>query len=122
MLYRTHLQQAELALARAAQLDSRLAKIATRKLVGQLLTQLPTPVGTSTLSAVVGDVTHAFRNLLGAPAAWWRSLPSAQKHSGQGFRIIAIMIVAVGIGWAVRQFLLRQFGKDPAFEGRLRGG
>ena len=71
VFYRTRLQQAELALARAAQLDSRLAKIATRKLVGQLLTQLPTPVEASALSAVVGDVTRAFRALLGAPAAWW---------------------------------------------------
>ena len=117
VFYRTRLQQAELALARAGQLDSRLAEIATRKLVGQLLTQLPTPVETAALSVVVGDVTRAIRALLGAPAAWWRSLPSAQQHFGQGFRVVAVLIVVVGIGWAVRQFLLRQFGKDPAVEG-----
>ena len=117
VFYRTRLQQAELALARAAQLDSRLAEIATRKLVGQLLTQLPTPFETAALSVVVGDVTRAFRALLGAPAAWWRSVPSAQQNFGQGFRVVVILIVVVGIGWAARQFLLRQLGKDPAVEG-----
>ena len=117
VFYRARVQQAELALERAGQLDSRLAEIATRKLVGQLLTQMPTPVETTVYSVVGKDVTRAIRALLAAPAAWWQGLPSAQRHFGQGFRVVAVLIVVVGIGWAVRQFLLRQFGKDPAVEG-----
>ena len=116
VFYRTRVQQAELAIARARQLDSGLSELATRKLVGQLLTEQPGLFDLATSADAFSDAVRMSRTLVQAPTAWWGSLPDAQRTFGRGFRVLLLLAVAVFVGWSFRQFLLNRFVKDGTIE------
>jgi potassium-dependent mechanosensitive channel len=116
VFYRTRVQQAELALARAAQLDSSLAELATQKLVGQLLSEQPTPFDGETYVAALSDALRMMQAIAVAPFDWWSALPDKQRASGKGVRLFLVLVFIVLVGWAFRRFLLKRFGKDVTLE------
>ena len=116
VFYKTRVQQAELALARAAQLDSSLAELATQKLVGQLLSEQPTPFEGETYTAALSDAFRIIQAIAVAPFDWWAGLRDKQRALGKGVRLFLVLVFIVLVGWALRRFLLKRFGKDAAIE------
>lgn len=114
--YRARAQQADLALARAAQLDARLAALSTRKLLDHLLSPQPSPFYGATLSAAVGDTGRLLRAIAESPADWWAGLPEAQRTFGKGTQVFFLVGVVVLLAWGGRRYLLRRLGKDPSVE------
>lgn len=116
VFYRARVQQAELALARAAQLESNLAEIATQKLVGHLLSEQPTPFDARTYAEAFRDSIRMLAAIAVSPFEWWSGLEEQQRASGRGIRLLLVLGFVVLIGWGLRRFLLSRFGKDPAVE------
>ena len=70
--YKARVQQAQLARARADQLDSRLSKATTTLLVDDLLTRMPLPYMPGTIESAIEDYWRLATELVNAPTTWWR--------------------------------------------------
>lgn len=116
LFYRTRVQQAELAIARARQLDASLSVLATRKLVDRLLSAQPNPFDLTTLTRAFDDTLRMLALVVKAPAVWWTGIPDETRTYGMGARVTIILMVIVLAGWGFRLFLLNRFGIDPTIE------
>lgn len=114
--YKARVQQAQLARARADQLDDRLSKATTILLVDDLLTRMPLPYLPDTVEAAIDDYWQLAAELVNAPKAWWRSLPPENRETGDLLIGLALIAVALGAGILLRKWILRRFGRDPANE------
>ncbi len=114
--YKARVQQAQLARARANQLDDRLSKATTTLLVVDLLTRMPLPYLPSTVDAAIDDYWQLAAELANAPKAWWRSLPPENRKIGGLMVGLALIALALAAGVLLRTWILRRFGRDPAIE------
>lgn len=114
--YKARVQQAQLALARADQLDSRLSKATTTLLVDDLLTRMPLPYMPGTVETAVEDYWQLATELANAPKTWWRSLPLENRRIGALTVGLALVAVTLATGFLLRIWILRRFGRDPTIE------
>ena len=114
--YRAQVQQAELALARVAQLNSSLSDRATRRLVSQLLSERASPFDVATTERAISESARILVAILKAPAGWWTGLPDMERAFGRGFQLLLLLIFVLFLGWALRRYLLERFGKNPEIE------
>jgi len=114
--YKARVQQAQLARARADQLDDRLSKATTTLLVVDLLTRMPLPYLPGTVETAVDDYWQLATELANAPKAWWRSLPPENRRIGGLLVGLALMAIALAAGVLLRRWILRRFGRDPAID------
>lgn len=114
--YKARVQQAQLARARADQLDSRLSKATTTLLVDDLLTRMPLPYMPGTVERAIEDYWQLAAELVNAPKTWWRSLPPENRRFGALIFGLALIGVTLATGFLLRIWILRRFGRDPAIE------
>ncbi len=114
--YKARVQQAQLARARADQLDDRLSRATTTLLVDDLMTRMPLPYLPDTIEAAIEDYWRLAAELLTAPQTWWRSLPPENRDIGALLLGLALLAVTLATGFLLRIWVLRRFGRDPAVE------
>lgn len=114
--YKARVQQAQLARARADQLDNRLSKATTTVLVDDLLTRMPLPYMPGTVEIAIEDYWQLATELVNAPQAWWRSLPPENRRVGGLIVGLALIAITLATGFLLRTWILRRFGRDPAVE------
>ena len=110
------IQEAELTIARINDLDSELSTLAREEKIRKLLVLFPFPLGPQTIGVAVPEFFGHMAALARAPGEWRRELSPEQQKDFVLVRLLVFVGLAIAIGWLVRYFLLRKFGRDPAIE------
>lgn len=111
--YRARMGFADLALARAKQLDAALAGLERQTLIERLLAPAPAPLAPETLVKGVPELARALARVAGSPLAWYRGLrPEARAKVRLSPFLVAVGLAAL-VGWAARRLLLARFGRRP---------
>ena len=121
------MKQADLLVTRARDLDGRLSAVAREERVERLLRRGPLPLDPATISRAVPELLRHWSTMVGAPAQWWAQLSPAQQQDALLYRVLLVLVLAIGLGLIVRRLLLRYFGRDaaitdPSYARRLVGG
>jgi potassium efflux system protein len=111
--YRGRVAQAELALARATELEDQISTLFMERLVTNLSIRYPSPLSPSTFPVALPEAGQVLTGLLGAPVEWWQELPERKQRPLVILRSIGFLAVAILFGWALRRILLKRFGRDP---------
>ena len=119
-------QRADLAEARALDLDSQLGAFVRGATVERLLYRQPYPLAPETIAVAVPEFFAHLGELAVAPAAWWATLSPEQKREILFFRFTFILVFAFGFGWLARRMLLARLGRtaeieEPTYARRLTG-
>ncbi len=115
-LFAGRIQEAELTIARIDDLDSELSTLAREEKIRKLLELFPFPLSPGTVGIAVPELFGHMTDWARAPADWWRNLTPEDQATLPFARFAAFVAVAIVVGWLVRRFLLRRFGRDPAIE------
>ena len=123
-LFRSRMQQAELAIARSVHLDAALSNLMTSKLLGDLLREQPSVFEVKTYKLASEDAVRMVNVIADAPGRWWSNLLDTQRFPGRGFNEIIVLLLIVFMGWGSRRYLLHRFGKkttisSPSYTQRL---
>ncbi len=118
--------QAELAIARANDLSQTIAARSLQRTIEKLLTAYPIPVAPRTIQSAVPEFLSDLALLAQSPFKWWQGLSDDQRERAVLYRFAIVVVLAIGIGWAVRRALLHWFGRDttieqPTYARRLTG-
>ncbi len=110
--YHARIVEAALAIARADELEFKILSRRREAQIDTLFQRYPSPFLPSTMQVAIPELLAEFRSLGYLPFTWWDDLTPGQRQDiplGYFF----IVIVAAGfLGWAGRNFLLRNFGRD----------
>jgi small-conductance mechanosensitive channel len=114
-IYAARVSQSELAIARANVLSRAISDSAQQRLLERLLHSYPFPLAPATLNRGLADVAGRIAALSAAPGIWWNGL-SSDGRDKVIFRLVVLLPLIVLAGLAIRFFLLRWLGRDPAIE------
>ncbi|MHA1599421.1 MAG: mechanosensitive ion channel domain-containing protein [Alphaproteobacteria bacterium] len=110
------LKQAELAIARANELSQATAKRSLRRSIEKLLKVYPVPLAPRTIQSAVPEFLRNLAFLAQSPFKWWQGLSDEQRERTLLYRFAIVILLAIGIGWAIRRALLHWFGRDATIE------
>ncbi len=113
-LQQSRVTQSELAIARADQLAEAVSANAQERELRQKLHRYPLPFLPATMAQAYPEFFRFLKALLNSPAAWWEGLSEERQEEVIWQRVVIVLVLAVVLGWAVRWWLLRRFGRDPA--------
>ncbi|MSP67170.1 MAG: mechanosensitive ion channel family protein [Alphaproteobacteria bacterium] len=112
--YKGRVAQAELAIARAAEIDQRISVLTRERLVERLLDRAPAPIAPATLRAAVPEAARLAVQLARAPLAWYAGLSDADRGRLGLAELTLFALGAVLVAWLVRRLLRERFGRDSA--------
>ena len=107
------MKQADLLVTRARDLDARLSVVSREARVEFLLQRWPLPLAPATIARALPELLRHWGTMAGAPSQWWSQLSPAQQQDALIYRILLVLVLAIGIGLVARRLLLRYFGRDP---------
>lgn len=124
--YRGRVAQADLALARATELEDQISALFMQRLIANLSIRYPSPLSPETFTVALPEAGHVLAGILATPVAWWQELPERKQQPAVILRSLGFLAVAIIAGWVVRRILLKRFGRDaaiaePTFARRLIG-
>jgi small-conductance mechanosensitive channel len=111
--YRARASQAELALTRATALEAVISASVRKRLFEQLAERTPQPWMPATLAVAAPEFIDGLETMGRSPLVWYRSLVADGQQQAFFYRFVLIILIAAGVGWAVRRWLLRRFPRDP---------
>ena len=114
--YRGRVAQAELALARATELEDQISALFMERLIANLSVRYPSPLSPDTFAVALPEAGHVLAGIVAAPTTWWQGLPDREQYPAGIFRSLAFLAIAIVAGWAVRRALLKRFGRDPGVQ------
>ncbi len=122
--YDARLKLAEFAIARAGALELDITRIENQRIAQMLLASEPPPLSAPALAAAARESGEVLRQLANAPIEWWRSSPFSELESVNLAWIGLIGLLALGVGWPLRNWLLRRYGHrrdiaDPSYARRV---
>ena len=125
--YDARIKQAELTIARVEELLAVISEKALKRQIETLLTPHPFPLAPDVAAAAAPEFLQIFATVARSPLDWWQGLGPEQRERIVFYRFAVVLVLALGIGWAVRWALLHWFGRDPGIENptytrRLAGG
>lgn len=109
-------KQAELAIARANELSQAVAARRLQRSIEKLLKSYPLPLAPRTIRTSVPEFLGNLAHLAQSPFTWWQDLSDDQREDILLPRFAVVVLLAIGIGWAVRRALLLWIGRDIAIE------
>ncbi len=115
-VYRGQVAQAELALARATELEDQISTLFMERLIANLSIRHPSPLLPDTFAVALPEAGHVLTQLIVTPTAWWQELPERTRHPTVILRSLGFLIAAIIAGWFVRRALLKRFGRDPSIQ------
>lgn len=107
-------KSADLVLTQTRELQSRLSASTRARTVSTLAKRSPPPVLPDSLAVAVPAYLNVLGALVQAPVQWWQSLADWAHARAVTYRAILVLVLAIGLGAALRYALLRWFGPDPA--------
>jgi len=86
----------------------------------------PPPAAPQTVKTAVPEFIANLALLARSPLDWWRGLSADERESTVLYRFAIVVLLAIGIGWAIRRALIHWFGRDatieqPTYARRLTG-
>ncbi len=122
--YDSRVKQADLTIARAAALDLDNTRIGNEQLARLLLAREAPPFSRPVLEAAARQLADVLGLLGGAPVAWWSSSPFAQLELINLSWIALLALLALGVGWPLRNWFLRRYGHrldiaEPSYARRV---
>ncbi len=108
-------KELELLAQQTSLLASQIAEADKRVRTAQLLVRTPSPLSFESWRKVSSELSALGTRVLAASRAWFRS-PEIRGTIGTAYfaaGLFAVFVAAV-IGWYVRRWLLRRFGRKPA--------
>ena len=112
--YRSQAAQAELALARADELETALSGVTRAALRERLLTRHPFPLAPATVAKAVPEAVSFALEIARSPVEWYATL-SPEEHETTLLRT-AGGIVSLLVLWVVGRLLRRRYGRHAALE------
>jgi small-conductance mechanosensitive channel len=114
--FKEQLAQADLALARARDLQDALSKAVRTRFVEQLLVRSPSPLSPDVLAKGAPEFVAVLGLLARAPIEWYRGL-TPERRQGIWFHWrMSLFVVAIVLGLLIRRLLLRRLGPNPDIE------
>ena len=118
--------QAELTVARTNELAQALAARSLQHSIDILLKAYPLPLAPRTIEIALPEFLANIMLLARSPFDWWRGLSDDERERVVFLRFAIVVVLAIGIGWAIRRALIRWFGRDstveaPTYARRLTG-
>jgi len=109
----SRMKQADLIVTRASAIRGRFITASGERLAGQLLVRGPSPLLPSVWAKAVPEFVTIFTGLVAVPLQWLASGTYIERGVYSLAILIAGLVVAVLVGWPLRTWLLRRFGRDP---------
>jgi potassium-dependent mechanosensitive channel len=121
--YRARMAMAELIVARATAMERTLQALGRHQLLEFLQERGPAPLEPATLKAGLEELPPYLLAVARIPVDWFWELPPTDRIFVLWYSGITVTF-GVLVGWALRRFLLRRFGcnpaqADPSFRRRL---
>jgi small-conductance mechanosensitive channel len=107
-------RQCELTLARAANLSRTIASVGNAQFTEHLLERETPPLALASLGAAAhatGEIATSFAN---APLEWWNENPIEDFEPTTLVSLALVVVIALGAGWPLRNWLLRRYGRTAA--------
>ena len=114
--YQARIRQADLTIARAKELGTKIAARTLERSIELLLHHYPLPFAPKTVAVAASDLVDKTATLAASPVAWWQSLGPEQRDELVLYRAPLLLLIAIGLGWGLRYLLLRWFGRTPDIE------
>ena len=109
-------QEAGVIIARAEQLLRRINDIANQQTAERILLQGPSLLSPGTWPEAIAQARDIALDLAHRPAAWWeKASPQAVGWTAY-FWAVGAGVLAFGISWVLRNWLLTRYGRDPEAE------
>ncbi|RMD61695.1 MAG: hypothetical protein D6826_09245, partial [Alphaproteobacteria bacterium] len=114
--YESRIKQADLAIARVKEISDQIAARTLQQSLDRLFRKFPSPLAPHTLKVAVPELVEIVGLLAGAPVEWWQGLSPEQRWRGLPYRLGALVLFALVVGWGGRWALLHWFGRTAAIE------
>jgi len=116
--------QANLAIVRADELDQLSGALTQRKRFEALFRAYPPPWAPETLRHGVPEFFAVVEEMLRSPLTWWQSMGETERRQTISLRVAFLLLLALGLGWFLRHWLLSRHGRDvtvdqPSYGARL---
>jgi small-conductance mechanosensitive channel len=113
--YKARVAEAELALLRTQELEALLSARLREALLSDLFHQYPLPFMPATVRAAVPELAAHLGALVRSPFVWWARQQEAAREDAlaRHLTVLVVVLLAALVGWVIRRFLLRRFGRDP---------
>jgi small-conductance mechanosensitive channel len=107
------LRQAQLAQTQARALLREISRLQQQELTDRLLQKHPSPLQLKTWAAAFGEALATTERVLNAPLIWWQQAPAFSEQPSSYLLALLALAMALIVGWPLRLFLKRRFGRDP---------
>jgi small-conductance mechanosensitive channel len=114
--YEARVKQADLALARAQELQQEITSRTLARSIEQLSERFPFPLAPDTVATAIPEFFRTLALIARSPVEWWGSLNEVQKEQVVFYRFALVVLFAVIFGWGIRRALLHWLGRDPAMQ------
>jgi small-conductance mechanosensitive channel len=111
---KAQVSQANLAIVRADELDKLAGTLTQQKRFEALFRAYPPPWAPATWRHAVPEFFSVIEKMARSPLEWWQSLGEAERREAVSLRVAILLILALVVGWGLRHWLLRRYGRDPA--------
>ncbi len=112
----TRFSQSGLVMARSEELQRTLTQLSQQERFSRLLNQVPLPIRPSVIAEATPQLLGYLGSLLEAPVVWWRSISAETDGYRLASHALAILLLAALLGWTVRHFIIKWFGRDKSIE------
>lgn len=118
------IKQADLIIGRANNLQSEVVRVASERIAELLFAHQPSPLSLAVLTAAGREVGEAMRAFASAPVEGWHSGLLARLEPVIFTWLGLALILGLGAGWPLRNWLLRRFGRrldiaEPSYARRV---
>ncbi len=110
---KSQISLADLTIARASALESRIGSVQRSQLRELLLEQGPLPYNPDGLLQIPGIIQSFFTTIAQAAATWWNALPETQRQFGGILFPGVLIVIGLALAWWLRRSVLRRFGPYP---------
>ncbi|CCQ72860.1 DUF3772 domain-containing protein [Magnetospira sp. QH-2] len=113
--FETETKQAGLLIAEGEQILRDLSRSEREVLRDTLFERGLSPLDPDVWSVAARDFSVVFREtFIDAPYAWWIEVRAESKKRTRTLQVLAYALLAALIGWPLRHWLKRRFGRDPS--------
>jgi small-conductance mechanosensitive channel len=106
---------AKVLLVRADELDATIGNLTQQKRFEALFQFYPFPWAPETLRQSLPEFQSVLERVITSPVVWWHSLEEEERRQTVSLRVAVLVFLALTIGWVLRYWLLKRYGRDPGW-------
>lgn len=113
---KARLAQANLAIVRTDELDRLVGALSQAKRFEALFRIYPFPWAPETWTRGVPEFVVVLQKIARSPVIWWETVADPERRASIPFRVAILLVIALAIGWVLRLWIVRRYGRDPELQ------